>query len=228
MVLQRTEGYRRAFPDACMGVLMLQGVQNEGGVSGALEETRRRVAASLRERYGALDRGALRKLPVYREYVRYAKRFDKAYQALSQLEAVAVQGRDVPAVSPLVTAMFLAELETGVLTAGHDLDRLALPLVVAPGAEGEHYHLLGKGVLQAVKPGDVRVADGKGIVGTILHGPDDRTPITDATRNALFLVYGVPGVAPAEIRSHLALLRDHVRLAVPEAVETSLEVLEAR
>ncbi len=228
MVLQMTDSYRRAFPDACMGVLILKAVQNDGGVSGDLDERRRSVTAVLREKYGALNRGALRELPIYREYVRYYKRFDKTYQVLSQLESVAVKGRDVPAISPLVTAMFLAELETGVLTAGHDLHRLALPLVVAEGVEGERYELLGKGVHQEVKPGDVRVADGEGIVGTILHGPDDRTPITDATRDALFLVYGVPGVTPDEIRRHLELLRDHVKLAAPQAVEALLEVRGGR
>jgi DNA/RNA-binding domain of Phe-tRNA-synthetase-like protein len=61
-----------------------------------------------------------------------------------------------------------------------------LRLDVARG--GEAYTLLnGKG--ETLKAGDIFMADAEGVTSSILYGPDARTRITPATRNALFIVY---------------------------------------
>jgi DNA/RNA-binding domain of Phe-tRNA-synthetase-like protein len=196
-------------------------------VTGALEEARREIGSELRRRFGSLDRKALRELRVYRDYEAYYKKYDKSYHVRLQLESVALKGRDVPPISSLVTPMFLAELENGVLTAGHDLDRLTLPVTVRIAREGEHFALLGNQKDQEAREGDQALADGKGLIGTILHGPDHRTRMDETTRNALYVVYGVPGVDAETVRAHLGRIRDLVRLALPEARAEGPEILRA-
>ena len=142
-----------------------------------------------------------------------------------QLESI-LKGKKVLTVSALVTPLFLAELETGVLSAGYDPLRLAFPLEARPGREGETYQLLGKGRDQTVVPGDLTLADQRGVVGTILHGPDQRTCLDGESRAALYVVYPVPGLRAETVHRHLDRVRDLVRLALPGAAEEGREVLE--
>ncbi len=57
-------------------------------------------------------------------YERYYKRFDKTYHVQLQVESIVLKGKNLPDVSPLVDANFIAEIETFVLTAGHDVMQL--------------------------------------------------------------------------------------------------------
>ncbi len=82
----------------------------------------------IRDRYAALDRVALQAVAPIPAYAAYYRRFGKSYHVIAQLESVARKGRDIPSVASLVEAMFMAELESLILTAGHDLDTLELSL----------------------------------------------------------------------------------------------------
>jgi len=57
-------------------------------------------------------------------YVRYYKRSNKTYHVQLQVESIVLKGKGLPNVSPLVDSNFVAELETLVLTAGHDVAKL--------------------------------------------------------------------------------------------------------
>ena len=68
-------------------------------------------------------------------YAAYYKRFGQRYHVGMQLESVAQKGKDLPDVAALVEGMFVAELRNLILTAGHDLDQIALPLRLDVGVE---------------------------------------------------------------------------------------------
>lgn len=218
--------WKDATPGTSTGILVVRNAPN-GPVGASVEAFRTETEESLRARCGSMDRAALRELPVYREYAAYYRRFDKSYHVLMQLESIVLKGKHVPKVSNLVTAMFAAELSSGVLTAGHDLDLLDLPLDVSLASPDEAYALLGKGTLQNMKDGDLRVADRRGVIGSVLYGPDDRSPIGPETKNVLYLVYGVPGVSRDAIREHLERLWERVSSLSPNAVKECLDILTA-
>ena len=143
-----------------------------------------------------------------------------------QLESLLFKGKAIPAVAALVECMFMAEMEHLLLTAGHDLDALHLPLTldVAPGEES--YTLL-RGELQSTKPGDMMITDSKGIISSIIYGPDQRTQITGQTRNAVFTIYGPPGIDPQAVELQLRKICDNILLIAPEARVETLEVIGA-
>ena len=225
-ILHMGTRWKDATPGTSAGILVVRNAPN-GPVGASVEAFRTETEESLRARCGSMDRTALRELPVYREYAAYYRRFDKSYHVLMQLESIVLKGKHVPKVSNLVTAMFAAELSSGVLTAGHDLDLLDLPLDVSLASPDEAYALLGKETLQNMKDGDLRVADRRGVIGSILYGPDDRSPIGPETKNVLYLVYGVPGVSRDAIREHLERLWERVSSLSPNAVKECLDILTA-
>jgi DNA/RNA-binding domain of Phe-tRNA-synthetase-like protein len=69
------------------------------------------------------------------------------------------------------------------------------------------------------------MADGQGIVSSVLRGPDLRTRITPETRNVLFAVYAPAGVGEAAVRSHLEQIAANVHLVAPEAHTQELTTL---
>ena len=225
-ILHTGTRWKEAKAGTSAGILVVRNAPN-GPVGASVEAFRTETEESLRARCGSMDRAALRDLPVYREYAAYYRRFVKTYHVLMQLESIVLKGKHIPKVSNLVTAMFAAELSSGVLTAGHDLDLLDLPLDASLASPDEEYALLGKGAVQKMKEGDLRVADGRGVIGSILYGPDNRSPIGPETKNVLYLIYGVPGVSRDAIRDHLERLWENVAPLSPDAVKERLDILTA-
>jgi DNA/RNA-binding domain of Phe-tRNA-synthetase-like protein len=220
-----TEAWRAAWPGAAAGVLAMRDVTNPPGHP-ALERCVAAREAALRARLAGADRAALRALPALQAYAAYYRRWGKTYHVQLQLESVARKGRPITRASALVTAMVTAELEHLLLTAGHDLDRVAPPVTLTVAVGGERYVLPG-GREQALQAGDMAMADRQGIVSSILHGPDARTWLGPDTRRVLFAVYAPRGIGGPAVTAHLEDLAAMVRLVSPHAAIETLAVHEA-
>jgi len=102
------------------------------------------------------------------------------------------------------------------LTAGHDLDVVQLPLILDVSKGTESYTLM-RGQEQILKPDDMFISDQGGVISSIIYGPDRRTQITPATRNAAFTVYAPVGIDGQAVARHLEDIRDYVMLVAPQA-----------
>ncbi len=117
----------------------------------------------------------------------------------------------------------MAEVKNMLLTAGHDLDTLQLPLTLDVTTGTERYTVLRRNG-QVVKAGDMMISDQMGIISNIIYGPDQRTQITESTRNVAFTVYAPAGIDEQLITSHLQDMRDYVMVIAPEAQVELLKV----
>ena len=84
------------------------------------------------------DRPALLSHPVLQAYDAYYRQFKKTYHVQLQLESILFKGKSIPSVAALVEAMFMAEMNDLLLTAGHDLDALHLPPDAGRGARNRN------------------------------------------------------------------------------------------
>lgn len=213
-LLTLSDAWKVAYPTATIGLLAMDNLTNPTRHL-ALDERKEALERDLRGRFGQSDAASLRLLDPIAAYVAYYKRYQKSYHVLQQLVS-ALKGKAIPRQAALVEAMFMAELQNLLLTAGHDLDALTLPLFLDAATGAEHYTLL-NGSDYCCKPADMMMADADGPICTILGGQDDRTCIRPTTRRALFVVYGVPGVTEPAVRRHLAEIETNVRLFSPDA-----------
>jgi DNA/RNA-binding domain of Phe-tRNA-synthetase-like protein len=184
------------------------------------------TAAEIRDRYAGLTRTDLVARPELAAYATYYRRFDKTYHVLLQLESVAFKGKPLRARGALVAAMFRAELETGLLTAGHDADFLVGGLTVDLVAAGDRYTGIGGRPIEAA-PGDMCIRDGAGIVSSIVYGPDDRSRLREETRAAVFTTYAPAGIGTDAVTRHLGAIAIGIRAVAPDSVVESMEVVEA-
>ena len=117
----------------------------------------------------------------------------------------------------------MAEMQDLLLTAGHDLDVVHLPLTLDVATGTETYMLL-RGEEQVLKAGDMMISDQAAVISSILYGPDRRTQITSATRNAIFTAYAPPGVEEQAVVEHLEHIKENVMIFAPQAQVESLNI----
>jgi DNA/RNA-binding domain of Phe-tRNA-synthetase-like protein len=144
-------------------------------------------------------------------YEKYYKRFDKTYHVLLQVESIVLRAKNLPEVSPLVDANFAAEVDTFVLTAGHDVSWLEQPVLIDVSRLGDEITPM-NGDTKPIRAGDMVMRDTHGICCSILYGQDNRSPITPETRHVLYVAYAPPGVPVAAIEAQLLQIEQNVRL----------------
>lgn len=217
-----TSSLKSAFPGAQAGVLVMRNASNPPHHA-ELERRKMELEERLRTQFAGQDRAAIASHPVLQVYVEYYKRFKKTYHVQLQLESIVLKGKSIPTVASLVECMFMAEIKNMLLTAGHDLDKLQLPLTLDVTQGTESYTVM-RGDEQVVKAGDMTISDRLGIISNIIYGPDQRTQITESTRNVVFTVYAPAGIEPQAILQHLGDMRDYVRVIAPQAEVELFEI----
>lgn len=220
-----TDEWSAAHPGAAIGLLELSAVENRLP-SPVLNERKREVEARIRQDFGAFARPDFLALPVMAAYAQYYRRFEKTYHVLLQVESIALKGKSLPDVSPLVDANFLAEVDTLVLTAGHDAARLEEPICMDVSRAGDVMTLM-NGVTREILPGDMIMRDRRGICCSILYGQDNHSPITAETNHVLYVAYAPRGVPAGALQEQLRQIEQNVRLFAPRARLEQSRILEA-
>jgi len=221
-----TDGWKEAHPGAQMGFLEISGVDNTKPAP-ELAQEKRNIEARLREKYAGFSRDDFLALPVMGAYHRYYRKFGYTYHVLLQLESVALKGKSLPKVSPLVDANFAAELETLILTAGHDVDQLKEPVVIDVAREEDEITQM-NGARKTVPAGDMLMRDAQGVACSILRGQDNLSPISKTTTHVLYVSYVPVGVTEEQVRSQLDGMEKYVRLFAPDCVLEQLGIIFAK
>lgn len=221
-----TDQWRSRFPKGHVGLLLVGNVDNSIH-SPVLDQKKREVESRLREKFAGFSRQDLMELEVLKAYRNYYKKFKKTYHVQLQLESVVQKGKALPDVSPLVDANFTAELETLVLTAGHDADLLQEPITI-DATQGHEEFIQMNGQIITLKPNDMMMTDSQSVVCTIIYGQDKRTPITPRTRRALYVSYAPPGVPRESVEQQLDSIQNNILLFAPEAEVEMIEIFSGK
>ena len=214
-VIELTQSVKAAYPRAKFGAMVVRGLDVKSGRS-VMDEILAKGIERIKFQHRDYERKAALAADPLCHYAAYYRRYDKSYPVLGQLESIVLNGKGIPSVGIPIEAMFLAELTSLLLTAGHDLDAVEGALTVDIAEENAIYTGL-SGKERPVVKGDLYLSDAKGVLSTILNGPDRRTQITEATRNVLYFVYGVEGVTEQSIDAHLKTISSYLSQAVQGA-----------
>ena len=215
-----TELWRKTYPGACVGFMVLSNVFTSGQRI-ELEKCKRNLENNLREKFQ--NEEELAGHEAIKAYNVYYKEYSKTYHVLQQLKSIIFKGKSIPDVTGLVEAMFMAELKNCLLTAGHDYETLTFPLKLDVGMGNEKYVLM-NGKEQIVKLGDMMIADREGIISSVIHGPDSRSQITTDTQKVVFVVYAPSGIPKDVVLGHLSDIYAYAKLAAPDAQIEQQEV----
>jgi DNA/RNA-binding domain of Phe-tRNA-synthetase-like protein len=225
LAISGTDAWRAGHPGAVIGLLEMAGLVN-AGASPPLNKRKREIEAGLRDRYQRFTRREFLALPAMADYDRYYTRFNKTYHVQLQLESIVLKGKRLPDVSPAVDANFMAEVETLVLTAGHDADKLCGPIVIDVSRDGEQMTQM-NGAPRIIRAGDMIMRDAEGIRCSIIYGQDARSPISPATSRVLYVAYAPGGVTADLVERQLQRIEEHLRLVSPDVTTEQRRLLTA-
>ncbi len=225
LLISATDDWRMAYPGATIGLLELSDIVSTR-LSPRLDERKRETERGLRERYQGFARQDFLSLPVMAAYERYYKKFNKTYHVQLQVESIVLKGKNLPSVSPLVDANFMAEIETFVLTAGHDVTQLRGTILIDVSRKDDYMTQM-NGVSKAIRVGDMVMRDAEGICCSIIYGQDNRSPISSETSAVLYVAYAPPGVSPELVDTQLQRIEENIRLFSPAAMVVQHRILSA-
>lgn len=208
--ISATAAWHNAHPGATIGLLELSGMDNTLP-SPRLDEQKHETEAMLRKRYQDYTRQDFLALPAMAAYERYYKRFDKTYHVQLQVESIVLKGKNLPNISPLVDANFIAEVETFVLTAGHDVAKLNGQISMDVSIEGDHMMQM-NGTSKVIRAGDMVMRDANGICCSIIYGQDNRSMITAGTTHVLYVAYAPAGISAELVESQLQKIEEYLCL----------------
>jgi len=181
-----------------------------------LDKRKQELEDELRRRFTGTSAADLKTLQPVPSYSSHYKRYKKTYPVLQQLVSIVLKNKSIPEVAALVEAMFMAEVKNLLLTAGHDLEAVVEP-VTLDVSRGDEYYVRLNGQGQGLKPGDMMMTDSRGVISSVLYGPDYRTRITHDTHNVFFVVYAPKGIGEQAVRQHLDDIRANVMIIAPKA-----------
>ncbi len=181
MQIQITPDLKKLYPESIFGSLIVRNIPNRK-IHEAIEERKRDLERRIREARGQGDIDSM-----IQNYNTYFKMWNKKYPIEYQINTIKSGGK-LPQVSVLVDSMFIAELNSRILTSGHDLDEIQGDLTFDISRGGEHYLKL-NGQEQKLKKNDVVLKDNEGLLACILFGPARRTSITLKTKDALYFAW---------------------------------------
>jgi len=215
-MLMISETLKNVYSGGLIGAILFKNASNSE-LCKNLGTKKEELESTLRNKYGNFNRSDLGSTEPIKTYVDYYKRFKKTYHVLLQLESIVFKNKSIPNVSPLVETMFMAELKNQLLTAGHDMDTIKLPIRVDLSQGSERYILL-NGQEKELVPGDMMMVDGNGTISSIIYGPDNLTQITKNTKNVLYVVYVPPGIKEELLEHHLQDINQYVKIVSTDAV----------
>jgi len=123
----------------------------------------------------------------------------------------------------MVDTHFMAEMCAGILVAVTDDDRFDGKLTLDLAAEGETCPGMGDREF-TTREGEIILRDEKDIVCVMCQGADQKTRVSENTRNVLFYAYAVPGVEASHLKDGLTIAADTMAAFGGGAIE-GLEVL---
>lgn len=121
----------------------------------------------------------------------------------------------------MVDAHFMAEMCAGILVAVADFDRFEGALTLDLADEGEHCIGLGQRDM-VTGQGEIVLRDEREIVCILCQGPDEKTRVTDETRNVLYYAYAVPDIDAQYLEQGLAIAAE----ATSDFGKGAIEALE--
>jgi DNA/RNA-binding domain of Phe-tRNA-synthetase-like protein len=211
----------KIYPGTNLGVLIVK------GISERVECKKEDEAIFLEElmvKYKGFTRKELKGQSPVDAYAAYYKKFGQSYHLLAQLDSMLRGEKTCGSKSPLLQSMFFNELESMMLTAGYDLNRLKPPLCLNLAAGNEGYQSIsGREVTAAA--GDIILSDSSRVFSSILKGPDYDTRITPDTTDVLFIIYAPPGIGAFKVKTALIKLEDRIRAFAPDSITEILHVL---
>lgn len=194
MILETSSELAQRFPELCALVARVEGVSVEKEKA-ELQAFKREIAEETKETY---DLATVKDAPIFRAYRDFFWRVGidptKVRPAAEALVRRILAGKPIPTINTLVDTYNLASIRTGVAMGAFDANKLRGELELRFAREGEKFVGIGMNEPIELKGNELVVADAEKLIAVYPYRDADETKVTEATKNVLLLICGVPGI----------------------------------
>jgi DNA/RNA-binding domain of Phe-tRNA-synthetase-like protein len=211
------------FPAAVLGVAVAREVDN-AGEDAALVERLRQAQAGVSAQFRDLPVTEHPNIAVWREaYRRFGAKPKDYHSSIENLVRRALRGQALPHINRLVDIYNAVSLETLLPAGAEDLDAIQGDVELAVAGDEPPVRLLGEPEARPPRPGEVIYRDRVGAICRRWNWKEaDRTKLTEATRNALVVVEGLPPIEKSAVASAIEEISRRIRDHCGGAVVTAL------
>jgi DNA/RNA-binding domain of Phe-tRNA-synthetase-like protein len=199
------ESIFNVFPDVVLGIIIARNINNSGERSEIITALRQEEAKTV-ERFAGVSINEHPQIVPWREAYRKFGAKPKDYpSSVENLIKRVSKGYSLPHINLLVDIYNAISLRHIVPVGGEDLDKIEgdIQLVFASDHEAA-IRLLGEPEDRAPKPGEVIYKDNVGAICRRWNWKEaDRTKFTEATKNAVIVIEGLPPVFRIQIENIL-------------------------
>lgn len=199
------ESIFNSFPDVVLGIIIARNINNAGERSEIMSVLRQEEAKTV-ERFAGVSVNDHPQIVPWREAYRKFGAKPKDYpSSVENLIKRVLKGYSLPHINLLVDIYNAISLRHIVPVGGEDLDKIEgdIQLVFASDHETA-IRLLGEPEDRAPKPGEVIYKDNVGAICRRWNWKEaDRTKFTEATKNAVIVIEGLPPVSRTQIENIL-------------------------
>lgn len=135
-------------------------------------------------------------------YAKFFQRFGSESPLTNHLKRTINSG--FPRYNLMVDVHFMSEMFSGILVAVTDYDTFEGDLTLDLAKEGEICIGMGNRNLCA-KEKEIVLRDEREIVCILCQGADEKTRVTENTKNVLFYAYAIPGINPEHLEEGLTI-----------------------
>jgi len=195
--------YQASYPGVGFGLTLIAGCEALIDASG-FEQHKRKLLRKMRRRETLAEISGRIEI-----YDRFFRSFGFDCPLPQHLHRTIHSG--FPSYNLMVDAHFMAEMCSGILVAVTDYDRIDGRLTLDVAREGETSLGMG-GRLFTTKKDEVVLRDENEIICVLCQGADEKTRITEATKNVLFYSYAVPGIEGVYLKEGLTTAAETMAL----------------
>jgi len=197
----KSPAYTAHYGELAFGLTLISGCRNPASPPG-FDQYKRKLLRKMRRRetLGQISERI-------ETYDRFFKSFGYDCPLPKHLNRTIHSG--FPKYNLMVDNHFMAEMCAGILVAVTDYDRFDGALTLDRAEEGQICRGIG-GRDMRTKEGEIVLRDEKEIVCVLCQGPDEKTRVTEKTRNVLFYAYAAPGIEGAYLKEGLSIAADTV------------------
>ncbi len=203
---------KSAYPQLVMVIAKFTGINAEK----RFDEIGRLEAEAFEEIKGKYTLESLKHDPVVRAYRDFYWRLSidptKQRPASEALIRRVLGDGSIWRINKFVNSYNLASAITGVTLGAYDINRIRGSLMVRFAGLGELFQGIGMPSPKPLNGNEIVVSDEEGIVSIYPYRDSERTKITEDTREAILVAYGVPGV-PVSLLEEAVKVTDRIARA---------------
>jgi DNA/RNA-binding domain of Phe-tRNA-synthetase-like protein len=188
--------YISQYPEVAFGLTIISGCQNFLNPPG-FDQHKRKLLRRMRRRETLAE--ITERIEIYD---RFFKSFGYECPLPKHLKRTVNSG--FPRYNLMVDAHFMSEMCAGILVAVTDYDHFDGGLTLDLAEENEICRGMGQRDL-LTKEGEIVLRDEKEIVCVLCQGADEKTRVSEDTKNVLFYAYGVPGIDERYLKEGLTI-----------------------